>query len=196
MLYFFSWDWEAMNCKNSSCVVHLATIEDPCSLAVCRPGPGHASAVSRPPRMARPSSLVWQLTPVSLRVAPCRCRGCCHRRGANVLADLCCIAGCGKSTFMRRMTGIFGGSPKPPAGVQLQATPAAWQQAGYQAAIWHPRAAQRCCSSRQFSPALAQSPYAGLDTAYSEHSSGLQLKLTGLASSGSDARRAHNTTNQ
>jgi hypothetical protein len=24
--------------------------------------------------------------------------------------------GCGKSTFMRRMTGIFGGTPKPPAG--------------------------------------------------------------------------------
>lgn len=25
-------------------------------------------------------------------------------------------AGCGKSTFMRRMTSVFGGSPKPPAG--------------------------------------------------------------------------------
>jgi phosphoribulokinase len=24
--------------------------------------------------------------------------------------------GCGKSTFMRRMTSIFGGTPKPPAG--------------------------------------------------------------------------------
>jgi len=24
--------------------------------------------------------------------------------------------GCGKSTFMRRMTSVFGGTPKPPAG--------------------------------------------------------------------------------
>ena len=34
------------------------------------------------------------------------------------------MTGCGKSTFMRRMTGIFGGSPKPPAGkpfVELRA---------------------------------------------------------------------------
>jgi len=26
------------------------------------------------------------------------------------------LAGCGKSTFMRRVTGLFGGDPKPPAG--------------------------------------------------------------------------------
>ena len=26
------------------------------------------------------------------------------------------ISGCGKSTFMRRMTGVFGGAPLPPAG--------------------------------------------------------------------------------
>lgn len=37
---------------------------------------------------------------------------------ANVRSGLSRIAGCGKSTFMRRMTSIFGGSPKPPAGVQ------------------------------------------------------------------------------
>ena len=30
-------------------------------------------------------------------------------------------AGCGKSTFMRRMTSVFGGSPKPPAGEISQA---------------------------------------------------------------------------
>ena len=29
-------------------------------------------------------------------------------------------AGCGKSTFMRRMTSVFGGSPRPPAGESCQ----------------------------------------------------------------------------
>jgi hypothetical protein len=26
------------------------------------------------------------------------------------------LSGCGKSTFMRRMTSVFGGAPAPPAG--------------------------------------------------------------------------------
>lgn len=33
-----------------------------------------------------------------------------------VLVGLAADSGCGKSTFMRRMTSVFGGSPKPPAG--------------------------------------------------------------------------------
>ena len=33
-----------------------------------------------------------------------------------MLVGLAADSGCGKSTFMRRMTTIFGGSPKPPAG--------------------------------------------------------------------------------
>jgi hypothetical protein len=75
--------------------------------------------------MARPSSLVWLLTPVSSRAAPVAVGVAVTGVGANVRSAPSCIAGCGKSTFMRRMTSIFGGSPKPPAGVQLQATPAA-----------------------------------------------------------------------
>lgn len=33
-----------------------------------------------------------------------------------VVIGLAADSGCGKSTFMRRVTGIFGGTPKPPAG--------------------------------------------------------------------------------
>ncbi|PSC70170.1 phosphoribulokinase [Micractinium conductrix] len=33
-----------------------------------------------------------------------------------VVIGLAADSGCGKSTFMRRVTGIFGGEPKPPAG--------------------------------------------------------------------------------
>lgn len=33
-----------------------------------------------------------------------------------VVIGLAADSGCGKSTFMRRVTGIFGGVPKPPAG--------------------------------------------------------------------------------
>lgn len=33
-----------------------------------------------------------------------------------VVIGLAADSGCGKSTFMRRVTGIFGGDPKPPAG--------------------------------------------------------------------------------
>ncbi|KAL0026619.1 hypothetical protein WJX77_011459 [Trebouxia sp. C0004] len=49
-----------------------------------------------------------------------------QRRGASVVVvkaaqrtvviGLAADSGCGKSTFMRRMTSVFGGSPKPPAG--------------------------------------------------------------------------------
>eukprot|EP00798_Chlamydomonas_sp_ICE-L_P010570 gene10570-12226_t len=35
---------------------------------------------------------------------------------ATVVVGLAADSGCGKSTFMRRMTGVFGGVPKPPAG--------------------------------------------------------------------------------
>jgi len=38
------------------------------------------------------------------------------RADQTVVIGLAADSGCGKSTFMRRMTGIFGGSPKPPAG--------------------------------------------------------------------------------
>jgi len=34
----------------------------------------------------------------------------------NVVVGLAADSGCGKSTFMRRMTGVFGGDAKPPAG--------------------------------------------------------------------------------
>mmetsp|Transcript_6729 Transcript_6729/g.18017 ORF Transcript_6729/g.18017 Transcript_6729/m.18017 type:complete len:383 (+) Transcript_6729:137-1285(+) len=34
----------------------------------------------------------------------------------TVVVGLAADSGCGKSTFMRRMTNIFGGNPKPPAG--------------------------------------------------------------------------------
>eukprot|EP00205_Picochlorum_sp_RCC944_P001238 CAMPEP_0182606506 /NCGR_PEP_ID=MMETSP1330-20130603/1360_1 /TAXON_ID=464278 /ORGANISM="Picochlorum sp., Strain RCC944" /LENGTH=379 /DNA_ID=CAMNT_0024824865 /DNA_START=43 /DNA_END=1182 /DNA_ORIENTATION=+ len=34
----------------------------------------------------------------------------------TVVIGLAADSGCGKSTFMRRVTGIFGGDPKPPAG--------------------------------------------------------------------------------
>jgi len=34
----------------------------------------------------------------------------------TVVIGLAADSGCGKSTFMRRMTSIFGGTPKPPAG--------------------------------------------------------------------------------
>lgn len=34
----------------------------------------------------------------------------------SVVIGLAADSGCGKSTFMRRMTSVFGGSPKPPAG--------------------------------------------------------------------------------
>jgi len=33
-----------------------------------------------------------------------------------VLIGLAADSGCGKSTFMRRMTSVFGGAPSPPAG--------------------------------------------------------------------------------
>ena len=33
-----------------------------------------------------------------------------------VVIGLAADSGCGKSTFMRRVTGIFGGTPKPPSG--------------------------------------------------------------------------------
>lgn len=36
----------------------------------------------------------------------------------NVCAAAC--AGCGKSTFMRRMTAVFGGNAQPPAGALAQ----------------------------------------------------------------------------
>ena len=36
--------------------------------------------------------------------------------GRTVVIGLAADSGCGKSTFMRRMTSVFGGSPKPPAG--------------------------------------------------------------------------------
>ncbi|KAK9810242.1 hypothetical protein WJX72_007149 [[Myrmecia] bisecta] len=49
-----------------------------------------------------------------------------HQRGARVVVvraeqrtiviGLAADSGCGKSTFMRRMTSVFGGSPKPPQG--------------------------------------------------------------------------------
>ena len=39
------------------------------------------------------------------------------RRDAAHQFDVCMVpAGCGKSTFMRRMTSVFGGSPKAPEG--------------------------------------------------------------------------------
>eukprot|EP00199_Chlamydomonas_sp_CCMP681_P001740 CAMPEP_0119108020 /NCGR_PEP_ID=MMETSP1180-20130426/13022_1 /TAXON_ID=3052 ORGANISM="Chlamydomonas cf sp, Strain CCMP681" /NCGR_SAMPLE_ID=MMETSP1180 /ASSEMBLY_ACC=CAM_ASM_000741 /LENGTH=376 /DNA_ID=CAMNT_0007093583 /DNA_START=34 /DNA_END=1164 /DNA_ORIENTATION=- len=34
----------------------------------------------------------------------------------TIVIGLAADSGCGKSTFMRRMTGIFGGTPKPPMG--------------------------------------------------------------------------------
>lgn len=34
----------------------------------------------------------------------------------TIVIGLAADSGCGKSTFMRRMTSVFGGSPKPPAG--------------------------------------------------------------------------------
>ena len=34
----------------------------------------------------------------------------------TVLIGLAADSGCGKSTFMRRMTNLFGGNAKPPAG--------------------------------------------------------------------------------
>lgn len=34
----------------------------------------------------------------------------------TVVIGLAADSGCGKSTFMRRVTGIFGGDPRPPAG--------------------------------------------------------------------------------
>jgi len=43
------------------------------------------------------------------QVAPIRAQG-------TVLIGLAADSGCGKSTFMRRMTNLFGGSAKPPAG--------------------------------------------------------------------------------
>jgi len=39
-----------------------------------------------------------------------------NAKDKTVVIGLAADSGCGKSTFMRRMTGIFGGSPKPPAG--------------------------------------------------------------------------------
>ena len=36
--------------------------------------------------------------------------------GQTVVIGLAADSGCGKSTFMRRVTGIFGGESKPPAG--------------------------------------------------------------------------------
>eukprot|EP00882_Tetradesmus_deserticola_P000278 GHRQ01000306.1.p1 GENE.GHRQ01000306.1~~GHRQ01000306.1.p1 ORF type:complete len:387 (+),score=201.35 GHRQ01000306.1:35-1162(+) len=44
------------------------------------------------------------------------CRVQAAKDGKTVVIGLAADSGCGKSTFMRRMTGIFGGSPKPPAG--------------------------------------------------------------------------------
>eukprot|EP00884_Botryococcus_braunii_P006800 jgi/Botrbrau1/16120/Bobra.7_2s0081.1 len=38
------------------------------------------------------------------------------RADQTVVIGLAADSGCGKSTFMRRMTGVFGGSPKPPQG--------------------------------------------------------------------------------
>jgi phosphoribulokinase len=38
------------------------------------------------------------------------------RAQGTVLIGLAADSGCGKSTFMRRMTNLFGGSAKPPAG--------------------------------------------------------------------------------
>ena len=40
----------------------------------------------------------------------------CVRVTATIVIGLAADSGCGKSTFMRRMTNVFGGSPKPPAG--------------------------------------------------------------------------------
>ncbi|GMH35943.1 hypothetical protein BSKO_03811 [Bryopsis sp. KO-2023] len=34
----------------------------------------------------------------------------------TIVVGLAADSGCGKSTFMRRMTGVFGGDPKPPTG--------------------------------------------------------------------------------
>ncbi|KAL6784734.1 PRK1 [Auxenochlorella protothecoides x Auxenochlorella symbiontica] len=36
--------------------------------------------------------------------------------GQTVVIGLAADSGCGKSTFMRRVTGVFGGVPKPPSG--------------------------------------------------------------------------------
>ena len=53
------------------------------------------------------------------RAAPVRARRALVVSAADektVLIGLAADSGCGKSTFMRRMTGIFGGDAKPPQG--------------------------------------------------------------------------------
>lgn len=40
----------------------------------------------------------------------------CVRAQKTVVIGLAADSGCGKSTFMRRVTGVFGGDPKPPQG--------------------------------------------------------------------------------
>jgi phosphoribulokinase len=37
----------------------------------------------------------------------------------TVVIGLAADSGCGKSTFMRRMTSVFGGAPHPPAGESI-----------------------------------------------------------------------------
>jgi len=57
------------------------------------------------------------------KVAPKRARAAARRSlvvknqaDPTVVIGLAADSGCGKSTFMRRMTTLFGGAPKPPAG--------------------------------------------------------------------------------
>ena len=49
--------------------------------------------------------------------APRTARHCVTRAADDVIVvGLAADSGCGKSTFMRRMTGLFGGEPTPPPG--------------------------------------------------------------------------------
>eukprot|EP00232_Nephroselmis_pyriformis_P025315 CAMPEP_0182860612 /NCGR_PEP_ID=MMETSP0034_2-20130328/5007_1 /TAXON_ID=156128 /ORGANISM="Nephroselmis pyriformis, Strain CCMP717" /LENGTH=398 /DNA_ID=CAMNT_0024992425 /DNA_START=20 /DNA_END=1216 /DNA_ORIENTATION=- len=56
-----------------------------------------------------------QLTTVAKSTAR-RAQATFATKAEVMLVGLAADSGCGKSTFMRRMTTIFGGSPKPPAG--------------------------------------------------------------------------------
>ena len=62
-----------------------------------------AGAIAFSPNSAIARSSVSSRAAVSMEVKP-------------VVIGIAADSGCGKSTFMRRVTGIFGGVPQPPAG--------------------------------------------------------------------------------
>lgn len=87
--------------------------------AVARPSMAQRSAfkAAPAPSVARPSFArrVQKLQ----KAASVQARNVVVVRAADdkvVVIGLAADSGCGKSTFMRRVTGIFGGEPKPPAG--------------------------------------------------------------------------------